>query len=60
LNRTRRRNSYFALGNVDTNDYGAYSPGINANLPINSVPAVSAARPGILTTAELNLVPNLS
>jgi hypothetical protein len=44
----------------DTNDYGAYSPGINANLPINSVPAVSAARPGILTTAELNLVPNLS
>jgi 4-hydroxy-tetrahydrodipicolinate reductase len=42
-----------------TDDYGSYSPGINANLPVNSVPAVCAARPGILTTAELQLTADL-
>jgi hypothetical protein len=41
-----------------TANYGQYSPGINANLPINSVPAVCAARPGILVTADLRLVPS--
>jgi 4-hydroxy-tetrahydrodipicolinate reductase len=40
-----------------TDDYGRWSPGINANLPINSVPAVVEARPGILVTADLRLVP---
>ncbi|GGM98218.1 NAD(P)H-dependent amine dehydrogenase family protein [Streptomyces fuscichromogenes] len=40
--------------------YGTWSPGINANLPVNSVADVCDARPGILTTAELPLVPNFS
>ena len=40
-----------------TDDYGAWSPGINANLPVNSIPAVCEAPPGILTTADLRLVP---
>jgi 4-hydroxy-tetrahydrodipicolinate reductase len=43
-----------------THNYGQYSPGINANLPINSVAAVCDAHPGILTTAELHLVANFS
>jgi len=41
-----------------TDDYGQWSPGINANLPVNSVPAVCAARPGIVSTAELRIVPS--
>ncbi|CAI7979157.1 2,4-diaminopentanoate dehydrogenase [Frankia sp. Hr75.2] len=41
-----------------TESYGWYSPGINANLPVNSVPAVCAAPPGILTTADLRLIPS--
>jgi 4-hydroxy-tetrahydrodipicolinate reductase len=40
-----------------TNDYGQWSPGINANLPVNSIPAVCDAPPGILATADLRLVP---
>jgi 4-hydroxy-tetrahydrodipicolinate reductase len=43
-----------------TQNYGQYSPGINANLPVNSVTAVCDARPGILTTAEIHLVANFS
>jgi 2,4-diaminopentanoate dehydrogenase len=43
-----------------TDDYGGYSPGINANLPVNSVIAVCQAEPGIVTTAQLRMVPNLS
>lgn len=41
-------------------NYRTYSPGINANLPVNSIAAVCDARPGILTTPELSIVPNLS
>jgi 2,4-diaminopentanoate dehydrogenase len=40
-----------------TDDYGHWSPGINANLPVNSVAAVCDAQPGILATADLKLVP---
>ncbi|PAK24175.1 hypothetical protein CJD44_24230 [Streptomyces sp. alain-838] len=40
--------------------YGNWSPGINANLPVNSIADVCDGRPGILTTAELPLVPNFS
>jgi 4-hydroxy-tetrahydrodipicolinate reductase len=43
-----------------TDDYGAWSPGINANLPVNSVPAVCRARPGIVGTADLNLTAHLA
>ncbi len=38
-------------------NYGQYSPRINSNLPINSVPAVCQAPPGIVTTADLRIVP---
>jgi len=41
-----------------TQNYGQYSPGINSNLPINSVPAVCQAPPGILTTADLRIIPH--
>jgi 4-hydroxy-tetrahydrodipicolinate reductase len=40
-----------------SDDYGQWSPGINANLPVNSVAAVCDAPPGILATADLRLVP---
>jgi 4-hydroxy-tetrahydrodipicolinate reductase len=40
-----------------TDDYGQWSPGINANLPVNCVPAVCEAAPGILATADVRLVP---
>jgi 2,4-diaminopentanoate dehydrogenase len=38
-----------------TDNYGHYSPGINANVPVNSVPAVCEAHPGIVGTADLQL-----
>ncbi len=41
-----------------TDNYGQYSPDINADLPINSVPAVREARPGLLTTADQQMVPS--
>lgn len=41
-----------------TQSYGSWSAGINANLPINSVTSVIQARSGILSTAELPLIPN--
>jgi 2,4-diaminopentanoate dehydrogenase len=40
-----------------TDDYGSWSPGINANLPVNSIPAVVAAPPGIVSTAGLGITP---
>ncbi|MEU9269087.1 dihydrodipicolinate reductase [Streptomyces sp. NPDC048251] len=43
-----------------TENYRDWSPGINANLPVNSIADVCDARSGILTTAELPLVPNFS
>jgi 2,4-diaminopentanoate dehydrogenase len=39
-------------------NYGQYSPGINSNLPVNSVPAVCEAAPGILSTADLRIIPH--
>jgi hypothetical protein len=37
--------------------YAEYSPGINANIVINAVPAVCKAPPGIRTVDELRLIP---
>ncbi len=37
----------------DKKDYANTSPGINANIPVNVIPNVCAARPGILTTVDL-------
>ncbi|MEE4452670.1 dihydrodipicolinate reductase [Novosphingobium resinovorum] len=34
-------------------DYAAYTPGLTAHRPVNAVPAVCAAAPGIRTTVEL-------
>jgi hypothetical protein len=38
--------------------YHPISAGYNAHVPVNSITAVCDARPGLLTTAELRLVPN--
>lgn len=41
-------------------EYNPISAGYNAHLPVNSVAAVCAARPGIVTTSELVLVPTFA
>ena len=38
---------------VSEEDYAAYTPGLTAHRPINAIPAVCAAEPGIRTTVEL-------
>ncbi|MCJ2188408.1 NAD(P)H-dependent amine dehydrogenase family protein [Novosphingobium beihaiensis] len=38
---------------VSAEDYAAYTPGLTAHRPINAIPAVCAAAPGIRTTVEL-------
>jgi len=38
---------------VPLDDLGAYTPGYTANRPVNAVPYVCAAPPGILVTADL-------
>jgi 4-hydroxy-tetrahydrodipicolinate reductase len=37
-------------------EFGAFTPGLTANRPVNAVPYVVAARSGILTTADLPLL----
>jgi 4-hydroxy-tetrahydrodipicolinate reductase len=38
---------------VSGEDYAAYTPGLTAHRPVNAVPAVCAAPPGIRTTVDL-------
>jgi len=38
---------------VAEEDYAAYTPGLTAHRPVNAIPAVCAAAPGIRTTADL-------
>lgn len=38
---------------VAEEDYAAYTPGLTAHRPINAIPAVCAAAPGIRTTVDL-------
>lgn len=38
---------------VSEEDYAAYTPGLTAHRPINAIPAVCAAAPGIRTTVDL-------
>lgn len=38
---------------VSAEDYAAYTPGLTAHRPINAIPAVCAAAPGIRTTVDL-------
>ncbi|MCT2400794.1 dihydrodipicolinate reductase [Novosphingobium mangrovi (ex Huang et al. 2023)] len=38
---------------VSEEDYAAYTPGLTAHRPINAIPAVCAAQPGIRTTVDL-------
>ncbi|MFC0206355.1 NAD(P)H-dependent amine dehydrogenase family protein [Novosphingobium soli] len=38
---------------VAAEDYAAYTPGLTAHRPVNAIPAVCAAEPGIRTTVEL-------
>lgn len=40
--------------------YAQYSPGVNANIAVNAVPAVCDAEPGIRTTNQLLLVPQMA
>ena len=46
---------------VPPENWAATSPAVTANRPVNAVPYVCAARPGIVTTADLpQLIPDLS
>jgi 2,4-diaminopentanoate dehydrogenase len=46
---------------VAPEDWAATSPAVTANRPVNAVPYVCAARPGIITTAELpQVIPDLT
>ena len=46
---------------VAPEDWAATSPAVTANRPVNAVPYVCAARPGIVTTADLpQVIPDLS
>lgn len=46
---------------VSEEDYAAYTPGLTAHRPVNAVPAVCAAAPGIRTTVDLpQIVPVFS
>jgi len=38
---------------IPLEDLGAFTPGYTANRPVNAIPYVCAAEPGILTTADL-------
>jgi 4-hydroxy-tetrahydrodipicolinate reductase len=38
---------------IPLNDLGAFTPAYTANRPVNAIPYVCAARPGILATADL-------
>lgn len=38
---------------VSPEDYAAFTPGLTAHRPINAIPAVCAAQPGIRTTVDL-------
>jgi 4-hydroxy-tetrahydrodipicolinate reductase len=38
---------------VAEEDYAAYTPGLTAHRPVNAIPAVCAAPPGIRTTSDL-------
>jgi 4-hydroxy-tetrahydrodipicolinate reductase len=38
-------------------NYGAISPGYNAHIAVNAVPAVCDAPPGVRTTDELRIIP---
>ena len=38
---------------VSEENYAAYTPGLTAHRPINAIPAVCAAAPGIRTTVDL-------
>ncbi|AXB78160.1 dihydrodipicolinate reductase [Novosphingobium sp. P6W] len=38
---------------VSADDYAAFTPGLTAHRPINAIPAVCAAAPGIRTTVDL-------
>lgn len=38
---------------VSAEDYAAYTPGLTAHRPVNAIPAVCAAPPGIRTTVDL-------
>lgn len=38
---------------VSEEDYAAYTPGLTAHRPVNAIPAVCAAEPGIRTTVDL-------
>jgi len=38
---------------VSEEDYAAYTPGLTAHRPVNAIPAVCAAPPGIRTTVDL-------
>jgi 4-hydroxy-tetrahydrodipicolinate reductase len=41
---------------VDPSEYADFSPNLTAHRPVNCIPAVCAAAPGIVTTAELPLI----
>lgn len=46
---------------VSEEDYAAYTPGLTAHRPVNAIPAVCAAAPGIRTTVDLpQIVPMFS
>lgn len=46
---------------VPPEEWAATSPGLTAHRPVNAVPYVCAAEPGIRTSAELpNIVPHLA
>ena len=38
---------------VPEEDYAAYTPGLTAHRPVNAIPAVCAAEPGIRMTVDL-------
>jgi 4-hydroxy-tetrahydrodipicolinate reductase len=38
---------------VPLEDFAAFTPGLTANRPVNAIPYVCAAAPGILSTSEL-------
>jgi len=38
---------------VATEDYAAFTPGLTAHRPVNAIPVVCAAAPGIRTTADM-------
>lgn len=46
---------------VSEEDYASYTPGLTAHRPVNAIPAVCAAEPGIRTTVDLpQIVPIFS